>query len=225
MNKDTLNEMEVEWGIFQQNFLHLSGDSVRYRFHDIEETLKVLEYKVYVAGGYPRYIMSEQLDGDEYGDIDMYVYNPRDYAFVLKTLKALYPVIKRTLGTISFKFKETEIQLINPDSYYHEQTYGHPYIVLSNFDLTVSMIAYLGEGEIIKFQWWDKHMIQKRLVLWHTSQPIVTANRILKHIQRGYSIEQNEITTLYEQWDRFEWVPYANKTQKRFIQVLKEVRK
>lgn len=154
-----------------------------------KDILKLFQQeKVIIAGGCITSIFTKH----DINDIDVYCRNKQSLLRILDKIKANYNILaftnKATLFRTKNKGEDQDIQLI------HFKYFDNAEEIFNTFDFTVCMGAYDFETEKFVFHKdFFKHNSQRTLHFnTNTAYPIVSALRLQKYQDKGYSISKAE---------------------------------
>lgn len=156
----------------------------------LPKTFKILEnYNCYIAGGAITSLFTEQ----DINDVDIYFKDKTELFRLLYEKFSYEYIIYISKKAITFKLSSGEtIQFIYMN-YYDEAK-----DIFNDFDFTVNMGAFdIKKDKFILHEDFLKDIAQKKLVInTNTAFPFVTGTRILKYQQKGYTIDNLEMTKL-----------------------------
>ena len=156
----------------------------------LPETFKILKnYNCYIAGG----AITSLFTGQDINDIDIY-FKDKSELFRLLYEKFSYEyIIYISKKAITFKLSNEEtIQFV------YMNYYDKAHNIFNDFDFTINMGAFdIQKDKFILHEDFLKDNTQKKLVInINTAFPLVTGTRILKYQQKGYTINNLEMTKL-----------------------------
>lgn len=156
----------------------------------IPNTYKILKnYNCYIAGG----AITSLFSGKDINDIDVYFKDKAELFRLLYENFSYEYIIYVSKKAITFKLSNKEtIQLVYMNYYDKVEN------IFNDFDFTICMGAFdMQKDKFILHEDFLKDNIQKRLVVnTNTAFPLVTGTRILKYQQKGYTIDNLEMTKL-----------------------------
>lgn len=156
----------------------------------LPKTFEILEnYNCYIAGGAITSLFTEQ----DINDVDIYFKDKTELFGLLYEKFSYEYIIYISKKAITFKLSSGEtIQFIYMN-YYDEAK-----DIFNDFDFTVNMGAFdIKKDKFILHEDFLKDIAQKKLVInTNTAFPFVTGTRILKYQQKGYTIDNLEMTKL-----------------------------
>lgn len=182
------------------------------REHDtIKLVFELTKGKGFIAGGFARYCVSENINPICPGDIDVFTGDMGTFTDIYLAFKA-NPSLKQRSDTeietkFEYVFKEgfkkevLNIQLIKPVHISNMNSRGDFISVLTNFDFTISKAAILANGEA-----WMHHQFERddrggHLVIEKIHCPISSMKRVIKYAQKGYTIESKELLKLFKDYE------------------------
>lgn len=156
----------------------------------IPKTFEILEkYNCYIAGG----AITSLFTGQAINDIDIYFKDKAElFEILYKEFSGEY-IIYVSKKAITFKLSSEEtIQFIYMNYYNKAQE------IFDDFDFTINMGAFdIQKDKFILHEDFLKDIARKKLVInTNTAFPLVTGTRILKYQQKGYTIDNLEMTKL-----------------------------
>ena len=171
----------------------------------INKLFPILLTKTHIAGGFARWVCSQNKTPIPASDIDIFCEDLATYYEMEGILNERFTFLSeneacRVFGTGWSKIKT--IQLIKPREQHAVVTMGKIETILENFDFTITRAAIMTPKTVLVDEDFDKHERKRKLVIKNIHCPISSLFRVIKYVKKGYRFSMQESLKLFLDWEQ-----------------------